>query len=163
MFIALSSRRILALALSTPHCRGMKHNFSMSKCWSVHGFIFASFSLSFCFVNTAWLVLRWLMAGLRTSPAMGVVGQHAKKVVSDSPGLVYFAVGLVNFVLNLANGQVKFFEGFKLQKNSEINSAHWNVFGASWNDVWALHMLWIFYLQLAWMASFKNITFFASC
>ena len=48
---------------------------------------------------------------------MGVVGQHAKKVVSDSPGLV-------NFVLNLADGQVKFFEGFKLQKNCEINSAH---------------------------------------
>ena len=43
MFIALSSRTILALALSTPHCRGMKHNFSMSKCWSVRGFIFASF------------------------------------------------------------------------------------------------------------------------
>ena len=55
---------------------------------------------------------------------MGVVGQHAKKVVSASPRLVYFAVGLVNFVLNLANGQVKFFEGFKLQKNCEINPAH---------------------------------------
>ena len=55
---------------------------------------------------------------------MGVVGQHAKKVVSDSAGLVDFAIGLVNFVLNLADGQVKFFEGFKLQKNSEINSAH---------------------------------------
>ena len=54
---------------------------------------------------------------------MGVVGQHAKKVVSDSPGLVDFAIGLVNFVLNLADGQVKFFEGFKLQKNCEINSA----------------------------------------
>ena len=50
---------------------------------------------------------------------MGVVGQHAKKVVSDSPGLVDFAIGLVNFVLNLADGQVKFFEGFKLQKNCE--------------------------------------------
>ena len=55
---------------------------------------------------------------------MAVVGQHAKKVVSDSPGLVDFAIGLVNFVLNLADGQVKFFEGFKLQKNCEINSAH---------------------------------------
>ena len=55
---------------------------------------------------------------------MGVVGQHAKKVVFDSPGLVDFAIGLVNFVLNLADGQVKFFEAFKLQKNSEINSAH---------------------------------------
>ena len=55
---------------------------------------------------------------------MGVVGQLAKKVVSDSLGIVYFAIGLVNFVLNLADGQVKFFEGFKLQKNCEINPAH---------------------------------------
>ena len=33
--------------------------------------------------------------------------QRAKKVVSDSPGLVDFAIGLVIFVLNLA-GQVLF-------------------------------------------------------
>ena len=35
--------------------------------------------------------------------------QRAKKVVSDSPGLVDFAIGLVNSVLNLPDGQVKFF------------------------------------------------------
>ena len=35
--------------------------------------------------------------------------QHAKKVMSDSPGLVYFAIGLVIFVLNLPDGQVLFF------------------------------------------------------
>ena len=41
--------------------------------------------------------------------------QRAKKVVSDSSGLVDFAIGLVIFVLN---GQVLFFEGkFKLQKD----------------------------------------------
>ena len=57
--------------------------------------------------------------------------QCTKKVVSDCPGLVDFAIGLVNFVLNLPNGKVKFFEEFKLQKNCEINSAHQNVFGAS--------------------------------
>ena len=34
--------------------------------------------------------------------------QHAKKVVSDSPGLD-FAIGLVIFVLNLPDGQVLFF------------------------------------------------------
>ena len=51
--------------------------------------------------------------------------------MSDSPGLVDFAIGLVNFVLNLPDGQVKFLEEFKLQKNYEINSAHQNVFGAS--------------------------------
>ena len=30
--------------------------------------------------------------------------QRAKKVVSDSPGLVDFAIGLVNSVLNLPDG-----------------------------------------------------------
>ena len=35
--------------------------------------------------------------------------QHAKKVLSDSLGLVDFAIGLVIFVLNLPNGQVLFF------------------------------------------------------
>ena len=40
-----------------------------------------------------------------------------KKVVSDSLGLVDFAVRLVNSVFNLPNGQVKFSWGeFKLQK-----------------------------------------------
>ena len=37
--------------------------------------------------------------------------------MSDSPGLVDFAIGLVNSVINLAHGQVKFFEEIKLQKN----------------------------------------------
>ena len=41
--------------------------------------------------------------------------------MSDSPGLVDFAVGLVNSVINLPNGQVKFFEEFRLQKSCEIN------------------------------------------
>ena len=35
--------------------------------------------------------------------------QRAKKVVSDRLGLVDFAIGLVNSVLNLANGQEKNF------------------------------------------------------
>ena len=43
--------------------------------------------------------------------------QHAKKDVSDSLGLVDFAIGLVNCVLNLPAEQVKFFGKFKLQKN----------------------------------------------
>ena len=38
------------------------------------------------------------------------------RVVSDSPGLVDFAIGLVNFVLNLPNGQVKFFWGIQITK-----------------------------------------------
>ena len=40
--------------------------------------------------------------------------QCEKKVVSDSSGLVDFAIGLVNSVINLPDGQVKFFEEFKL-------------------------------------------------
>ena len=43
---------------------------------------------------------------------------RAKKVVSDSPGLVDFAIELVILVLNLTNGQVLFLGGkFKLQKD----------------------------------------------
>ena len=44
--------------------------------------------------------------------------QRAKRVVSDSPGLVDFAIGLVIFVLNLPDGQVPFFFlKFKIQKD----------------------------------------------
>ena len=39
--------------------------------------------------------------------------QRAKKVVSDSPGLVDFAIWLVNSVFNLPDGQVMFFEEFE--------------------------------------------------
>ena len=39
--------------------------------------------------------------------------QHAKEVVSDSPGLVDFAIRLVNSVFNLPDGQVMFFEEFE--------------------------------------------------
>ena len=41
--------------------------------------------------------------------------------MSDSPGLLDFAVGLVNSVINLPDGQLKFFEEYKLQKKCEIN------------------------------------------
>ena len=39
--------------------------------------------------------------------------QRAKKVVYDSPGLVDFAIGLVNSVFNLPDRQVMFFEKFE--------------------------------------------------
>ena len=55
--------------------------------------------------------------------------QHAKKVVSDSPGVVDFAIAQVNSVLNLPDGQLTFFEEFNLQKNCEINSAHQKFLG----------------------------------
>ena len=39
--------------------------------------------------------------------------QRAKKVVSDSTGLVDCAIRLVNSVFNLPDGEVVFFEEFK--------------------------------------------------
>ena len=39
--------------------------------------------------------------------------QRAKKVLSDSPGLVDFAIGLVNSVFNFFDGQVMFYEEFE--------------------------------------------------
>ena len=41
--------------------------------------------------------------------------------MSDSPGPVDFAIGVVNSVIDSADGQVKFFEEFRLLKNFEIN------------------------------------------
>ena len=38
-----------------------------------------------------------------------IIKQRAKKVVFDSPRLVDFAIGLVNSVFNLTDGQVMFF------------------------------------------------------
>ena len=51
--------------------------------------------------------------------------------MSDSPELVDFAIGLVNAVLNLPNGQVKYFEEFNLQENCETNSVHQKILGVS--------------------------------
>ena len=51
--------------------------------------------------------------------------QRAKKVVSDSLGLVDFA---------RAN---EVFWGIQITEELWYQSAHQNVFGASWNDVWA--------------------------
>ena len=39
----------------------------------------------------------------------GDLAQRAKKIVSDSPGLVDFAIRLVNSVFNLPDGQVILF------------------------------------------------------
>jgi len=54
---------------------------------------------------------------------MIIVHQRAKKVVSDSPGLVDFAIGLVIFVLNLPDGQVLFFEEIQITEGL-INPAN---------------------------------------
>ena len=52
------------------------------------------------------------------SPKISFVSQRAKKVVSDSPGLVDFAVGLVKSVLNLPDVQVRFF--WEIQITEEL-------------------------------------------
>ena len=50
-----------------------------------------------------------LITDLKISRTVANLLQRAKKVVSDSAGLVDFAIGLVIFVLNLPDGQVQFF------------------------------------------------------
>ena len=50
--------------------------------------------------------------------------QRAKKVMSDSPRLVDFAIGQVIFVLNLPDGQVLFFGGNSNYKRIVINPAN---------------------------------------
>ena len=57
------------------------------------------------------------IVGASCPPKLITLMQRAKKVVSDSPGLVDFAFGLVNYVLNLSDGQVNFLGKFKLQKD----------------------------------------------
>ena len=68
-----------------------------------------------------------------------IITQHAKKVVSDSPGLVDFATGLVNSVLNLSERQVKFFVEFihLYYRRTVINPVHQKKnFQASLSDSW---------------------------
>ena len=51
--------------------------------------------------------------------------------MSDSPGLVDFAIGLVIFVLNLHKGQVLFFSGSSNYRRIVINPANQKGLGAS--------------------------------
>ena len=53
----------------------------------------------------------------------GVRNQHANKVMSDSPGLVDFAIGLVNSVLNLPNREIP------IQKNCNQSCSSKSLFG----------------------------------
>ena len=97
------------------------------KLWTL--FICIMFIIHFSFFN-------FLIGGHKPgvhglSPTKWGIHRHAKKVMSDSPGLVDFAIGLVNSVFNLPNRQVMFFGQFESQKNCEINSARQKAFGAS--------------------------------
>ena len=78
--------------------------------------------------------------------------QHAKKVVSNSLGLVDFAIGLVFFVLNLPDGQVLFFGEVQITEGLLSILPIKKGFEDSWNDLWASTC----YLQLAPMAGCKT-------
>ena len=45
--------------------------------------------------------------------------------MSDSPELVGFAIGLVNFVLKLPDGQVKFFGGIQIAEELRDVTRSW--------------------------------------
>ena len=81
------------------------------------------------------------------------ITQLAEKVVSDSPGLVDFAIGLVNSVI-----KVKFFEKIKLQKNCEINLLM-KTFGGLVKMMFGL--VNVSYNLPEWQA--VKMTFFAPC
>ena len=62
--------------------------------------------------------LYWKISVISTETSVEVINhlilkQRAKKVLSDSQGLVNFAIGLVNSVVNLPDGQVMFYEEFE--------------------------------------------------
>ena len=63
--------------------------------------------------------------------------QCAMKVVSDIPGLVDFAIGLVFFVLNLPNGQVLFWGEIQITEGLLSILPIKKGFGAISNDLWA--------------------------
>ena len=73
-----------------------------------------------CFLEDYDLSLFFLIAqakqmtGWHIHHCLAAPFRCAKKVVSDSPWLVDFAIGLVKSVFNLPDGQLMFFEEFEL-------------------------------------------------
>ena len=82
----------------------------------------------------------------------------AKKVVSDSPGLVDFAIGLVIFVLNLPDGQVLFFGEIQI---TEGCNQSWLSKGALGLVEMTCGLLHASYSLPEWQA--VKLTFFALC
>ena len=68
---------------------------------------------------------------------LSLLVQRAKKVVSNSPGLVDFAIGPVIFVLNLPDGQVLFVGEIQITEGLLSIVLIKKGFGASRNDLWA--------------------------
>ena len=84
--------------------------------------------------------------------------QRAKKVVSGSPGLVDLAVGLVNSVINLPDGQVNFLGRNSNYRRTVINPAH-QIFGVLVEMTFGL--VHASYSLAEWQA--VKLTFFALC
>ena len=63
--------------------------------------------------------------------------QRAKKVMSNSPGPVDFAIGVVIFVLKLPDEQVLFFREIQITEGLQSILLIKKSFEASWNDLWA--------------------------
>ena len=68
---------------------------------------------------------------------LSLLVQRAKKVASDSPGLVDFAIGPVILVLNLPDGQVLFVGEIQITEGLLSIVLIKKGFGASRNDLWA--------------------------
>ena len=78
--------------------------------------------------------------------------------MSDSPRLQDFAIGLVNSVINLPNGQLKFFDEYKLQKKCEINLLIKTFLGL---DEMMFGLVNVSFSLSEWQA--VKMTFFAPC
>ena len=78
--------------------------------------------------------------------------------MSDSPGLVDFAFGLVNSVLNLPDRQVKFLGKFKLQKDCNQSCSSKRVLGLVEMTCGLVHAS---YSLPEWQA--VKLTLFAPC
>ena len=95
---------------------------------------------------------------MRWGPWFIFLIQRAKKVVSGSPGQVDLAVGLVNSVINLPDGQVNFLGGNSNYRRTVINPAH-QIFGGLVEMTFGL--VHASYSLPEWQA--VKLTFFAHC
>ena len=95
-------------------------------------------------IQQARLFKRWIVLSMQ------------RKVVSDSQGLVDFAICLVIFVLNLPDEQVLFFGKFKLQKDCNQSCSSKRVLGVAEMTCGLVHAS---YSLPEWQA--VKLTFFA--
>ena len=73
-------------------------------------------SVVHCIGRLLTVTVIWKTCDSEDDYRTGFEMQSAKKVVSNSPGLVNFAIGLVIFVLNLPYGQVLFWREIQIRE-----------------------------------------------